>query len=59
MLKHFLYVFCAEARDSLLKRGYKLLQGDDRQKIWIFANKDDVPFSDENYAFILSDTLTL
>lgn len=57
--RHFVYVFCKEARDSLLKRGYTMLREDARQKVWVFANKDGVPFPDEDYPFVLSDTLSI
>lgn len=59
IVHHFIYVFCKEARDSLIKRGYTLLHEDARQKVWIFENKDGVPFPDNDYAFVLSDTLSL
>lgn len=58
-MKRFIYVFCQEARDSLLKRGFVLIQEDLKQKIFIFENKECVPFPDEDYAFVLTDTLTL
>lgn len=58
-MKRFIYVFCVEARDSLLSRGFHLIQEDLKQKIFIFENKDGVPFPNEDYAFVLTDTLTL
>ena len=59
IIHHFIYVFCAEARDSLLKRGYTLLHEDTRQKVWVFENKEGAPFPDEDYPFVLSDTLSI
>lgn len=61
IFRHFIYVFCKEARDSLLKRGYAMVQEDARQGVWVFENKDksDPPFPDEDYAFVLSDTLSI
>ena len=58
-MKRFIYVFCIEARDSLLRRGFRMIQEDLKQKIIVLENKDDVPFPDEDYAFVLTDTLTL
>ena len=59
IVHHFIYVFCAEARDNLLKRGYTLLHKDERQKVWVFENKGDNPFPNNDYAYVLSDTLSI
>lgn len=61
IFRHFIYVFCKEARDSLLKRGYTMVQEDARQRVWVFENKsiEESPFPDDDYAFVLSDTLSI
>jgi len=57
-MKKFLYVFCIEARDSLLRRGYNMIKEDLKNRVFIFESKSCVPFPDENYAFVFSDTLS-
>lgn len=54
----FIYVFCAGARDSLLGRGWILIQKDERQKVWIFENKGVTPFLNEEYSYVLSDVIS-
>lgn len=59
IVHHFIYVFCKEAKDELLRRGYSLIGEDPKQNVYIFENKGENPFPDKSYAYILSDTLSL
>ena len=61
---HFLYVMSQKDKTKLEKLGYNLLKEDTRNGLWVFENKTDLSFSDEeslalsDVAFILSDILT-
>ena len=58
-MSRFIYVFAEEAAKDMKKRGYELLKVDERNQIWIFANKDpgNLEFS-ANYQCVLSDVLS-
>ena len=56
----FVYVFCAEAKKALLKRGFELVREDEENSIWIFENKDPdkMEFAVSKYPHVLSNTLS-
>lgn len=55
----FIYVFTKEAVKDMKKRGYELLKKDEKNQIWVFANKDqeNLNFSSK-YQCVLSDVLS-
>lgn len=58
-MKKFIYVFSKDAKDSLLKLGFKLMKSDEERGLFIFMNKDDASFySIADYSFVESDILT-
>ena len=59
-MSKFIYVFDKKAVKDLLKRGYELLKEDEKNKIWVFANKDpeEVEFTTQ-YQVVLSNVLSL
>lgn len=61
-MKKFIYVYTPDARDTLMKAGYKLLKTDKRNGIYVFENVE-VPNSTQQFAInnissIKSDVLT-
>lgn len=59
MIPRFIYVFCKEAKEKLLEKGFVLITEDKKNNLYIFQNNGEVPFKDEDYAFYLTDTLML
>lgn len=57
-MKKFIYVFDKDARDALLKAGFKLLKEDERGNIYIFLNQDKYSYALAEYSYIENDTLT-
>ena len=57
-MEKFLYVFTRQARDSLLAANYVLLKSDEKNDVYVFANKADMNFDFANISLIRSDTLT-
>lgn len=57
-MERFIYVFSRTARDSLLAANYVLLKSDEKNSVYVFANKADMTFGFADISFILSDTLT-
>lgn len=58
-MPRFIYVFCEEAKKKLLEADFTLLKEDAKNKLYIFANTGRIPFTDEDYAYLLTDTLVL
>lgn len=58
-MSKFIYVFTKEAMKDLKKKGYELLKEDEKNQIWIFANKnpESLEFTTD-YQCVLSDTLS-
>ncbi len=54
----FIYVFDEISRDKLIAEKYRLLKTDERQKIYVFENKECSVFLKSDFLFMLSDTLT-
>ena len=57
-MEQFLYVFEEEARDKLLAEGFVLLKSDNKNDVYIFANKTDMNFELVDITFVRSDVLT-
>jgi hypothetical protein len=53
----FIYVFTVNSRDLLLKKGYQLLQSDDTNNIFVFANTEKMAFDLHGVIHLASDTL--
>ena len=53
----FIYVFSDEARDKLLSLQYEMLKCGDNH-ISVFLNKEQQYFTDGDFPYVLSDTLT-
>lgn len=55
----FIYVFSELAAEDMKNRGHELLKTDEKNKIWVFANKDpeNLEFS-ANYQCVLSDVIS-
>ena len=58
MTGSFIYVFSDEGRDKLLSLQYELLKYDETRHISVFLNKEQQCFSDGDFSYALSDTLT-
>lgn len=54
----FIYVFSDRGRDELLALQYELLRCDEERHIFVFLNKEQRYFTDGNFPYALSDTLT-
>lgn len=54
----FIYVFSDEGRDKLIALQYELLKYDEEKHISVFLNKERQYFSDDEFPYALSDTLT-
>lgn len=56
----FIYVFNEEAKEILLKSGYKLLKSDELAGTFVFVSpdKDAMKFALENVSYISSDILS-
>lgn len=57
-MERFLYVFEEGARDKLLAEGFVLLKSDNKNDVYIFANKTDMNFELVDITFVRSDVLT-
>lgn len=57
-MKKFIYVFDKDARDALLKAGFKLLKEDERGNVYIFMNQDKSSYALAEFSYIENDTLT-
>lgn len=61
-MEKFLYVFESDVRDFLIAKGYSLLKNDERNNVYIFANRLEAKFAlDDKFkdeSVILSNTLT-
>lgn len=56
-MSKFLYVFCPQDRDALLALGYQLLKGDCSNRMYVFINKEDHPFTKLKLPHLATDTL--
>lgn len=61
-MEKFLYVFKSDVRDFLISKGYSLLKNDERNNVYVFANRLETKFAlDDKFkdeSVILSNTLT-
>ena len=57
-MPNFIYVFNEEGRDQLLALQYEMLKCDNEKCIYVFLNKERQDFSNNDFKFALSDTLT-
>lgn len=57
-MSNFIYVFDEEGRDRLLSLQYEMLKCDNEKRIYVFLNKERQDFSNNDFKFALSDTLT-
>lgn len=51
-------MFDKDARDALLKAGFKLLKEDERGNVYIFMNQDKSSYALAEFSYIENDTLT-
>ena len=58
MKGRFIYVFSPEDRDKLLELGYILLADSHDNKVFIFANKENMAFSDASIKHVVSDVVS-
>ena len=56
-MKKFIYVFTENSRDRLLEKGYRMLQSDETNNIFIFANTEKLSFDLAGIIYLASDTL--
>ena len=54
----FIYVKSKDDRDTLLRHGFEMIQGDDSRSLYVFLNPGKMDFSSLNVKYALSDTLT-
>lgn len=54
----FIYVFNSEARDALIRKGFKMLKEDNLNNIFVFENNSKLNFEGCDVSYILSNTLT-
>lgn len=57
-MSKFIYVFTKDDKTKLLNHNYKLLKTDDENGIYIFKNKDQMCFDENEIDFVFSNTLT-
>ena len=55
---NFIYVFSVDAYNKLIKLQYKVIKSDFEKGVFVFLNEDSQKFSDGDFKFTLSDTLT-
>lgn len=58
MTQHFIYVYDNEAANFLKEHGYILLKKDSKNSIYVFTSKAEINFSEINFDYTLSNTLT-
>lgn len=54
----FIYVFSTVARDKLISLGYKLLMQDESRPVYVFLNSGEQKFTQKDFAFAITNTLT-
>lgn len=54
----FIYVFQEADRDVLIARGFHLLKEDLQQGVFVFENRSEIRFSDDEFTYVLTDQLT-
>lgn len=54
----FIYVFQEADRDALIARGFHLLKEDLQQGVFVFENRSEIRFSDDEFTYVLTDQLT-
>ena len=52
----FIYVMDEVSRDALIARGYELIK--DNGEVWVFINKKEFEFSNNDIPCVVSDMLT-
>ena len=57
-MKKSIYVFSEDARNALLKAGFKLMKEDKRSGVYIFLNQDKLSYALADFSFAENDTLT-
>ena len=55
---NFIYVFSVDAYKKLIKLQYKVIKSDFEKGVFVFLNFYSQKFSDGDFKFTLSDTLT-
>ena len=58
-MKNFIYVFCEQDRDELLRCGYTMLAYDEAQNIFVFVNREEHVFSQLTLPCLETDAFTL
>lgn len=57
-MEKFIYVFNDKSRDELIAAGFRLLKCDNKNKVYVFANQQEMAFELSDISFVCSDTLT-
>ena len=56
---HFIYVYGRDAKDKLLKAGFRLLGENEQDDYYVFENKSELLFSISDVSYRPSDILKL
>ena len=54
----FVYVFDKESRNKLIDLGYQLVKEDPKNFIYVFENKNNIVFEENQIQAVFSNTLT-
>ncbi len=54
----FIYVFTKEAANRLIAHGFDLIKSDEKNKVYVFENKQGKTFNLAKKDFVFSNTLT-
>lgn len=57
-MANFIYVFGEDAYEKLIELQYELVKPDFEKSVFVFLNDEQQRFSEEDFKFALSDTLT-
>jgi hypothetical protein len=57
-MANFIYVFGEEAYQKLMCLQYQLIKADTENHLYIFLNTDNQLFTENDFKYVLSDTLT-
>lgn len=58
-MKKFIYVFDEQSRDQLLKDGFRLIQSDEKKRVYVFLNSPEILFSLNGASCIQTNTISL
>lgn len=58
-MKKFIYVFDEQSRDQLLKDGLRLIQSDEKKRVYVFLNSPEILFSLNGVSCIQTNTISL